>query len=271
MKNILFVLYALVAFHSCNIFEPFSEPSTDAELLSAARACLDQGDLECAKKNYQKVSKSYSEERSSELAFLLLDQAGASMGVFMEAFGGGGGGTQLTKLINRLAPIASENRRLALFAAFQQIEGISTLKLRGLVRFVSSIALVAHLLAEDAGADRTFTRADLADDPESCLVSTCVVPLPACDKTGSLLTAAAVVPGMTDLQAPSAASFTGSPHWGMFHGALLGAQHALFEELEAQGKFREGAGKLLQALALLDPATNTSCYRFTLLDQGVGR
>jgi hypothetical protein len=63
---------ALAALSGCNVFSVLDSPSGDAQLISAARACFDQGDFACARDNYSKLSDSSADIRASEEAFLAL-------------------------------------------------------------------------------------------------------------------------------------------------------------------------------------------------------
>ncbi|MEK6706024.1 MAG: hypothetical protein AABZ06_09560, partial [Bdellovibrionota bacterium] len=175
-KKLLLVgsILAAFQFNACNIFDPVDNPSGDIQNLSAARACFDQGDFECATEHYGKLSSSYSEIASSELAFKILDENGATMGAFMSSFGKGlsGLGPALTKLTSSLYSAggpAGVAKRLAIFNAFKQIDNIpNNIELRGMVRFVTATVMAAELLAEDASGDGVFRERDLVADPSVC-------------------------------------------------------------------------------------------------------
>src|SRR3954469_7732827 len=90
--SLLMATPAMVATGCMNVFDPFDNPTTDTQLISAARACFDRGDIACAKENYEKLSANNADIAASETAFAMLDENGAGMASFIQAFGSGGGG-----------------------------------------------------------------------------------------------------------------------------------------------------------------------------------
>ena len=68
----------------CNTFEFMDSPGDDAQYLSAARACLDGGDIQCAIDNYQKLSNDQADIKASELVFVTMESAGLGMSAIME-------------------------------------------------------------------------------------------------------------------------------------------------------------------------------------------
>ena len=71
---------------SCNLTEKIDNPRGDAQILSAARACLDLGDYECAFKYYSKLSNDVGEVKGTEIAFATLDKIGLGLGAFLKSF-----------------------------------------------------------------------------------------------------------------------------------------------------------------------------------------
>ena len=89
-KVITLFLLALVNLSCLNVFSPIDSPSGDAQFLSLARACFDQGDIDCANKYYAKVSgTTEAETAAAEEAFTILDKNGATMGALMQSLGCG--------------------------------------------------------------------------------------------------------------------------------------------------------------------------------------
>ncbi len=221
----------------CNIFDPLDNPSGDAQILSAARACFDQGDLACARENYLKLSTAYSEIQAAELAFVTFEENGATMSAFMETISQGGSGTALTSLAERMAP-GSEAKRLALTTAVKNaVAGITTnTELRGLVRFLGGVAVAAEVLAEEVGTSGTLLK--------SALASANVIQ----DGSGFGET---VVSG----------TFTGNPTLTMFHAGLRELDAGL-TDLSAGSSFNSGIGGLLDLVA----TGNAALYRAALTD-----
>jgi hypothetical protein len=159
-------------FVACNFFSPFDQPSGDAQLTSAAEACLNSGDFKCAAHDYEQLSSSSSDVAASGIAFGLLDQNGADFGSFVTAFGDGANnsaGTFVTLLANHLSTLSpGPTLRLGMFQAYQQVELMNPGPLRGVVRFTTAIALIAEILSEDARSPGNLRGADLAADPAGC-------------------------------------------------------------------------------------------------------
>ena len=115
-----FLALASVA-SSCNLFS-FDSPSGDAQHLSAARACFDSGDLNCAAQNYQALSASDADQSVSEQAFLTLDAQGASMANLIQFIGDiantSNAGIAITNFAERMHGGAGETKRVAIWNAF---------------------------------------------------------------------------------------------------------------------------------------------------------
>lgn len=79
MKNSRLIPSLLILIlSSCNLYGGLSKPSGDEQILLAARACLDQGNYDCAKTYYAALSANYNDYRLSEGGFTTL----ASNGIF---------------------------------------------------------------------------------------------------------------------------------------------------------------------------------------------
>lgn len=269
MKTPYYIVGIGLLLGGCNAFSPVDSPSGDEQLLSAARACFDRGDIECAKDNYGKMTTN-TDLAASETAFAILDQEGISMGTFMAAFGNGQGGSGLNNLINELAKHSnapSAAKRANIFSAYQKVGQIQNKELRGLTRFVTAVSLAAEVLAEDAGADGTFTKDDLASNASACETAGSGCALSAdCLKSGSKLSYAASV------NLDSSTSLSGSPNLGMINGAMNAINTAMSQELGAGGSFSSGTADFANDLAGIPGTDNAfeACFRQQLIIQGAG-
>src|SRR3954462_4044880 len=72
-----------------NLFSVVDKPQGDAQLISAARACLDRGDIPCALADYQKLSNKNSDIANSESAAAILEKYGVGVVDFAGAVSGG--------------------------------------------------------------------------------------------------------------------------------------------------------------------------------------
>lgn len=267
---------ALGATAGCNFFDPFDSATSDDQLLSAARACFDRGDIACARDNYAKLSSSQTDVAASEEAFAILDENGATMAVFMEAVGDGGGGDSLNVMARKLAALgtaggAGATRRQNFHTAFLKINSITgNAPLKGLVRFLTALSLASEILAEGAGTDGVFNKTDLVGSVSGCAaVSTatvCSTGSASCVSTNTSIAAGATI----DLETASASTVGGSLTWGLFDGTIGEINQAFgASELGASGKFNSGTGELTNAIDA-QPSTDDDCYRKVLFDQGVG-
>lgn len=253
---------------SCNIFDWIDNPSGDDQLLSAARACFDQGDFDCALKYYGELSSSANDIKNSEQAFAILDQEGASMSVFMRAIGEGtSGGKIITRMANLMSSLElGSAKRVALHAAYAKVSAIQQAELRGLVRFASSLALVAAMFAEKNGTDDSLTPADLATNATACSAggqAGCVVNCNALIPTGA---------GAVDLDTGSSVVSAANVTLDMIHAGVQELFLAMSSnELGASGKFGSGTSALASDLVQnFDPQTSSACYTFGLINNGIG-
>lgn len=275
-NSLLFsAILASISLTGCNVFDPLDSPTNDDQLISAARACFDQGDIACAREQYAKLSKDSADIMNSELAFATLDENGIGMGIFLDAFGGGGGGAGITKLANQLAgtSLNTSATRLAFYQAFQRAAAIKNPGLRGLVRFTTATALTAEIMAEGAGNNRTLEQTDYTASPTVCkaLTSTTCATSADCDGVGSFLTTGSDF----DFGNTTEAAVQVTPTIAMLNGAIAQINTALgASEIGASGKFGSGAGSFASGLTGLTGALSTSagarCYRFQMLGFSLG-
>lgn len=164
---------------SCNVFDPLSNPGGDEQLLSKARACLDQADYECALEAYGEMSSDQADVKASEEAYTLLTQHGGGFKGFATSFGTSPDGKGLSLLANQMVSGAGEARRLAIHQAYKKHELINISNspgLKNLVRFLGATALAGEILAEIAGEDGVFKASDFVTSPSTCNLTVCSNP-----------------------------------------------------------------------------------------------
>ena len=282
---------AVAGISACNIFDPFDSPTSDPQLLSAARACFDQGKFDCAADLYAKVSPAQADAVNSELAFQILDQNGAGMGEFMTAFGNGSGGsdvagkgfTSLAGHMSNSGGDAGETKRLAILSAFQKTQSISDPDTRAVVRFASAAAMIAEILAEqvttpgvlvenDIVKNSTQCRSSSLPPTPTCLVQTgCNYPVPAKITIGSAING-------NHLPTSGTTGMTGEATYYMINAAISELNTAL-GELTAAGNLgttMQDFIKNLQntftaSLVLADTVpASLNCARLSLILAGIG-
>lgn len=233
----------------CNVFSSLDKPSSDPQLLSAARAAFDKGNMSEALSLYQKLSADSGDIAKSEQAFLKMTEQGASMTALVEFIGNKANGTALTKYAEKLSSGAGETRRLALYDAYTQHLTITDPTLKSFVKFATSLALTAEILAEAASADGILRKENLiasrnckasAPDPVNCILA-----------TDSRILATA---GSDLLSSPSGAQ----PSIDHLYFTILAASDAL-SSLAPSGKFGDtnsGFLKILDQLGNNKPSSN---------------
>jgi hypothetical protein len=268
--------------NGCNLFGGIDSPKGDAQLLSAARACFDQGDLACARENYAKLSGNLADIKNSELAYAILEEQGAGMSEFMQALGDGDAGKGLTRMAGFLSRTAGQTKRAAIYEALKAVDTISDSGLRGLVRFSASFVLAAVILAEDAGADGSLLKSEYVSNPTTCAnasTTTCAATA-ACDLAStSVLINGATVTNITTTNTPSSTTATtaiasGGGSHAMLVSLMGSIDYALTTELAAAGKFKLGTGSLASSINALSTGwvavAGGRCVRNLLLSTGVG-
>lgn len=286
MKKLLFVSSLLsVSIIGCgvNLFEWADSPSSDEQKLAAARACFDEGDINCALDYYTEISEQGDVEKM-ERAFAILDRQGAGMDSVIAAVGpGGNGGEIITRLVNIMAPTSDAQKRVDLFAAYQVVTTINNAKLRGLLRLLTALSIVSVILGDAAGEDNILQRSDLVSDYSVCKTkteTTCLV------GTGLTACAAGLANGAEvnlDGSSPGDGLAREDPDVGMIDGAISAVATALSSsELGGSGKF---GGSLSSAATSITSDLDTikttlgvgtsdnrvgSCYRWALINQNIG-
>lgn len=173
MKNSLFVVLALPFIASCNMFEFMDSPSGDAQLTSAARACLDEGKFECAREYYNQLSNSAADVKFSELGLTRLAEAQVfSISDLITTLGSGrGGGNTFTLLANMLATRNKDDAatRVLIQEIYASADSIGSSSLRGYIKFVSAMTMFNSILAYAANGDGEVIGNDLVQNADACL------------------------------------------------------------------------------------------------------
>jgi hypothetical protein len=263
----------------CNVFS-FAGPSGDDQLLSAARACLDNGDFQCATSYYEQLSSADADIATSEMAFEIFDQQGAGMSNFTQFVGdlaqdSSAVGKAITNFAERLQANGTygESSRVAIWTAFDTYNNITdNSSLAQFVRFVGSFALVGEMLAETQGTDSELHQSDLVLNATSCLstgLSGCATNA-ACGTGSSLLSSTAT---STQIDGTNAAAPTEThPSADHLNDALDSVVESL-TTLGAQGKFGSALSIFTEFTQATAPSSNAAinqCFRYALISQGVG-
>lgn len=282
IPKIFAVLAAFFTFSSCG-------PSTDAQYLSRARACFDKGDYECARANYALMSSAQSEIVAADSAFMILDENGASMMSFMTSLGLGGniggGLSKLAAVLSNTGGTPGQTKRLNILKAFQKITEIPTqTELRGMVRFLSAMALFSEVLAENASTPGSFTAADLVKDPTACRnygsAANCLIGGSECGPKISGDKLGAVADLMVDGQGLPTSGTTGvsgtNPTLNILNAALQEISTAALE-VDAKGDLGGALSSMAQDIITVfetllksGPSYKPDCYRYGLLSKGIG-
>jgi len=265
----------------CNLYSFMDQPGSSEQYLSRARACLDKGDYACARENYAKVSGDALDNAKSEEAFAILAQEGIEIGDFYSALtatsDSGGSGASINALANHIATLSpGEAKRKALFQAFQLAASISngSTELRGLTRLVTSMSLMAELLAETAGNDG-LDSSDYINDPAACASATCgsfSTAADGCDP--SVFTQSSAI-SLTDWSSdtPETAIDGSVPTMDMIRLSLNQINVASSEL--GQGGSTENTGEFAGSFDSLPTGNGASiydrCFMQTLLNQGIGQ
>jgi hypothetical protein len=266
------------------MFDPLDNPGSDPQYLSAARACFDRGDFNCARENYAKLSSSYSDTATAEQSFLTLDEQGASMGAFMEFVGDmtdKGTGKALTIFANRLTSGSGVTRRVTLWNVYNSAKNgsITNPDLKNFVTFISALALTAEMLAEGAQGSSQLIPGHIATSSSSCQSSgtACAGAAATCNAPAgaTLVYGTGAIPDITTTS-PSNTNPSTRQLYDMINETL-----SALTALSASGKFSgavsdfNSIANVLNGIggsAAIDGGPNVAdqCFRHTLLTMGVG-
>jgi hypothetical protein len=250
------------------------KPSGDIQILSAARACFDVGDYECASNYYSQLSSASSDQSNSEAVFQTLAQNGVSVSAFMDSVisGSSEAGKLVTNLSTYLIPTSGESARLAFFHAFQKQSTISDSRTQGLIRFITSLSLLSELLAEDADTTKgKLQQADLVSSPTGCADSTAPL-FSGCEKpTGKKIVSGAAT---IVLKTATDAQMSGSPSLQMINAAAVEIEQGL-SQMQTSGSLGSSSSSFTQGLlnaasAGIIDGTDSPAYRKVLIQYNVG-
>ena len=270
----------------CNPYSVVDKPSGDAQVLVAARACFDQGDYECANKYYGQLSNSASDEIVGEMIFGSLAQNGAPVGAFISSAidGASSGGKLVTKLSDNLTATPGETSRLALLHTYQRNTQITDTRLKGLVQFVTGMAVAAELLSEYAATRGALKQTDFVSSPTTC---TATLALQSTDPT---LFATRVAAGTSGCEIPAGrtastgtsiasldaittdAQFSGTATLYMITAAIQSINTGL-DRVKSSGSIGSSSNSFattVLAAALTGGAGDSPLFRGTLITQAVG-
>jgi hypothetical protein len=240
-----------------NMFDPIDNPSGDAQILSAARAAFDQGDIADARELYGKLAG--NQIAISELIFVDLDACGANIGAFGSALANGtdSAGSILTILGERMAPAHSTTCFATLLAAYKASLNLTDPNVKGFTGFLAALAIAGEVLANNTNVqDGSLLKADF-------------VLTDGCDAATSLCTGTCVVSDGISAAAPvtlsSATTLTAT--WGTLQGALSAASDAL----TLMGIGSGPAYSLINNATLAAQSGSNGNYRCILHYLGVGR
>lgn len=243
------------SFACVNLYDPIDNPRGEGQLLSAARAAFDKGDVGTARELYGKVG---NETATAETIFLDLDSCGADIGAFASALAKGADNSSASGIIlstmgERMAGAHSTACFATLLAAYKSARALTDANLRGFASFLAAVAIGGEVFANNTGAgDGTITKADVFTNPTTCIAS-CT----GCTKADGITASAAVT-------LSSATTIDAS--YGTLQGAISAANTALGELGVTSGP----STNLVAALNVGNP-NNDATYSCILAQIGVGR
>jgi hypothetical protein len=164
LRSSLFLVLALFL-TSCNLYGGLSKPSDDNQYLIAARSCLDHGDYDCARQNYNALSSSYSDVAISEGSLNTLAQGNIfSIADLVNSLGSSTGGAQSFSLLAdalALRGVTTGATRSTIKTVYDNDAGIHDSKLKAFSRFIAALAMFNDVLANAVGSDGKLTASDI--------------------------------------------------------------------------------------------------------------
>lgn len=269
------LMFSVIGFISsgCNLYSFVDKPNSEEQILSAGRACLDDGDWECAQNYYSQLrGGTLSDLAWAEDSFAILEHYGVSITQFAKAFASSSDGKGLGRFSNMITANAGATTRLGVFSAYAAVASnqIKNTEIKGFTRMVVATAIAAELLAEAAGSDRSLIQSDLGSNPTQCLA----LSNPACASHASCLpgTGGLAATGTAlDLDTVTTAQFGGTASYFMLDAALQEVKVGLTELNANNGRFGTGIGNLVSSLSnTLISLGQGGCYVKQLLSSGIG-
>jgi hypothetical protein len=152
---------------SCNLYGGLSKPSNDQQYLVAARACLDHGDYECARQNYEALSNSYNDIKISEGSLNSLAEGNIfSISDLVGSLGTNlGSASSFTFLAEALATrgVIGGAQRTVIKTAYDNDTSIQEPKLKAFSKFIAALAMLNEVLGNAVGADGKLSASDIVD------------------------------------------------------------------------------------------------------------
>ncbi len=172
-SKLLISCLTVIFLSSCNLFAFVDKPSGDAQLLDAARACLDRADYQCALDYYKQLSNSFIDVKISETS--LTNLANKNIFKMSDLFislgsdtGNAGSFSFLSETIAIRGKITAADRAI-IQNAYADSSLITNETIRNYMQFITSLVMTNHLLASSVGADGKLTASDIVKNPSVCL------------------------------------------------------------------------------------------------------
>lgn len=267
------VAFCSIIWAGCNSYSFVDKPSSNAQILSAARACLDEGNYSCAATYYGQLS-SPSDESRSEAIFTNLAEDGVTVATFANAViaGSSNAGKLITKFAGQLTGIASVTTRLNFFHIYQQYKNIQEPHAQGLVRFVTGLTLLSEIFAEGANKSGIFQASDLVSDPTSCATNYDIPPFTGCSApSNSKISSGTAIPALTSA---SDSDMSGSPTLFMINAAIYEIDQGL-NDMGPNGQLGSSSQGFTSSILndgadAIIPGTDSPIYRGLLIQNGIG-
>jgi hypothetical protein len=175
IQNRLFIFPLVALLTSCNLYGGIDKPKGDAQLLSAARGCLDRGDYVCAKEYYQALSSAQNDVKLSELSLTTMAENNAfSIKDLISSLGNSrGGGASFAMLSETMAARGKTDgaTRSLLQQSFASVSGIQNSDLKAFMQFLTALATFNQVLSSAVGADGILTGDDITNSASGCIAA----------------------------------------------------------------------------------------------------
>ncbi len=266
MKNLklLPALIAMISLSGCpNLYKVVDKPSGDAQILSAARAAFDRGDIQEARDLYAKLGS--NETAIAETVYTNIDDCGGGIEAVGAALGAattGSAGVILTVMGEKMNARRGTACFATLLAAYRTTQTLTDVTLKNFSGFLAALAIAGEVLANNSGITNTgsLAKTDIVSNGTTCVSGSCG----ACAVTSKGITYTAAA----NINTGGDATITATS--GTLHAAMLAANTALTNLGISAGP----SSSLIAALKDLNPAvadSNALGYSCALNSIGVGR
>ena len=171
-----FGFLSLLFLSSCNLMGFMDKPSGDAQLLDAARACLDKGDFTCAHDYYTALSSNYADVKTSENSLTTLGENNIFfMSDLFTALGSGtGSATSRITLAETLYARSKTDptTRTTIQTLYSNEAAITDPTLKAYSQLITSITMFSSILASAINTGGKLTVSDLAFNGATCRLAT---------------------------------------------------------------------------------------------------